>query len=92
MTPDMTHEELMALPENGAFDEIRIYRGDPDFPVSDDPGALGDVFIKRVARKAYVLCFKPEDPIYHYDKHGFAWQVGLANGEKMRQRISWFDR
>jgi len=70
----MTHDELMQLPENGGFDfEETIIDGHK---------------IKRpVARPAFALFHKPDDPFVIWDAFGDAWSIGWANGKRYRSRF-----
>jgi hypothetical protein len=74
----MTHDELMALPENGGFDfEERIVNG-------------AKVKIP-IARPSYAMFHQESDPLIIMDLDGSNWtnwMIGRINGKLYRSRMS----
>ena len=87
---DMTHDELMALPENGGFQKRVVKRGDPDWP--KDMEIVGDTIGIPYARPGKVMAMVAKDePFVVTDSNGLSWSLGYIDGVLHRSRSSLSD-
>lgn len=83
----MTHDELMALPENGGFGERVINRGDPGWP--KDLEAVGETIRIPYVRPGKVMApVAKDEPFSVTDSNGVSWSLGYIDGELHRSRSS----
>lgn len=83
----MTHDELMALPENGGFGYRVINRGDPDWP--KDLEILGEAISILYAKRAKVMApIAGEEPCMVTDSNGVVWSLGYIDDVWHRSKAS----
>lgn len=81
----MTHDELMALPENGGFGERVINRGDHDWHEGMEDACETIRVPYKEPGRVMALAGKDESMMVT-DYRGRSWLVGYIDGVLHRQR------